>query len=121
SRALATKSQPSSQTRTALVHNQNGKSVKVELTREEFELKTRHLVEKCKTICEMVLQEAKMKWGEIDKVLLVGGMTRMPMVREMISQLSSVPLVDDVNPDEAVAVGAAIQAILSLLREEEVS
>jgi molecular chaperone DnaK len=48
-------------------------------------------------------------------------MTRMPMVREMIAQLSSVPLVDDVNPDEAVAVGAAIQAILSLLHEEEVS
>ena len=34
----------------------------------------------------MVMQEAKMKWDEIDKVLLVGGMTRMPMVREMISQ-----------------------------------
>ena len=45
----------------------------------------------------------------------------MPMVREMISKLSSVAIVDDVNPDEAVAVGAAIQAILSLLREEEVS
>src|SRR5450759_65180 len=121
SRALAAKIQLSSRPRTALVHNHNGKSVKVELTREEFELKTRHLVEKCKTICEMVLQEAKMNWSDINKVLLVGGMTRMPMVREMISQLSSVPVVDDVNPDEAVAVGAAIQAILSLLREEEVS
>ena len=95
--------------------------MKVELTREEFEHKTRHLVEKCKTICEIVMQEAKMNWSDIDKVLLVGGMTRMPMVREMISQLSSVPVVDDVNPDEAVAVGAAIQAILSLLHEEEVS
>jgi molecular chaperone DnaK len=121
SRALAAKIQLSSRTRTAIVHNHNGKTVKVELTREEFEAKTRHLVEKCKTICEMVLQEAKMKWKDIDKVLLVGGMTRMPMVREMISRLSSVPVVDDVNPDEAVAVGATIQAILSLLREEEVS
>ena len=119
SRALAAKIQLSSRPRTAIVHSHNGKSVKVELTREEFELKTRHLVEKCKTICEMVLQEAKMDWSDINKVLLVGGMTRMPMVREMISQLSSVPVVDDVNPDEAVAVGAAIQAILSLLQEEE--
>jgi molecular chaperone DnaK len=67
------------------------------------------------------MQEAKMKWEELDKVLLVGGMTRMPMVREMISQLSSAPLVDDVNPDEAVAIGAAVQAILSLLHEEDVS
>src|SRR3984893_9488140 len=81
SRALAAKIQLSSRPRTALVHNHNGKSVKVELTREEFELKTRHLVEKCKTICEIVLQEAQMQWSDIHKVLLVGGMTRMPMVR----------------------------------------
>ena len=119
SRALAAKIQLSTRPRTALVHSHNGKSVKVELTREEFELKTRHLVEKCKTICEMVLQEAQMQWSEIDKVLMVGGMTRMPMVREMVANLSSVPLVDDVNPDEAVAVGAAVQGILSLLKEEE--
>jgi molecular chaperone DnaK len=119
SRALAAKIHLSSRPRTSIVHSHNGKSVKVELTREEFELKTRHLVEKCKTICEMVLQEAKMEWTGIDKVLLVGGMTRMPMVREMVGSLSSVPLVDDVNPDEAVAVGASIQGILSLLKEEE--
>ena len=119
SRALAAKIQLSSRPRTAIVHSHNGKSVKVELTRQEFEQKTRHLVEKCKTICEMVLQEAGMEWSDIHKVLLVGGMTRMPMVREMVASLSSVPMVDDVNPDEAVAVGAAIQGILSLLKEEE--
>src|SRR5438067_322779 len=119
SRALAAKIQLSSRPRTAIVHSHNGKSVKVELTREEFELKTRHLVEKCKTICEMVLQEAGMEWSGIDKVLMVGGMTRMPMVREMVASLSKVPLIDDVNPDEAVAVGAAVQGILSLLKEEE--
>lgn len=119
SRALAAKIQLSSRPRTAIVHSHNGKSVKVELTREEFEQKTRHLVEKCKTICEMVLQEARMEWSDVDKVLLVGGMTRMPMVREMVSSLSAVPMVDEVNPDEAVAVGAAIQGILSLLKEEE--
>jgi molecular chaperone DnaK len=119
SRALAAKIQLSSRPRTAIVHSHNGKSVKVELTKEEFESKTRHLVEKCKTICEMVLQEAQMEWSGIDKVLLVGGMTRMPMVRDMVSGLSAVPMVDDVNPDEAVAVGAAIQGILSLLKEEE--
>jgi molecular chaperone DnaK len=119
SRALAAKIQLSSRPRTAIIHSHNGKSVKVELTRQEFEQKTRHLVEKCKTICEMVLQEAGMEWSDINKVLLVGGMTRMPMVREMVASLSPVPLVDDVNPDEAVAVGAAIQGILSLLKEEE--
>ena len=121
SRALSAKIQLSSRDRTAIVANHNGKSVKIELTRADFEVKTRHLIEKCKMICEIVMQEAKMNWQDLDKVLLVGGMTRMPMVREMISQLSSAPLVDDVNPDEAVAIGAAVQAILSLLHEEEVS
>ncbi|MDQ6623925.1 MAG: Hsp70 family protein [Verrucomicrobiota bacterium] len=118
SRALAAKIQLSTRPRTAIVHSFNGKSVKVELTRETFENKTRHLVEKCKTICELVMDEAQMKWSEIDKILLVGGMTRMPMVRAMIAELSPTPIANDVNPDEAVAVGAAAQATLMLLREE---
>jgi molecular chaperone DnaK len=120
-RALAAKIQLSSRPRGVIVYHSEGKSVKLELTRKEFEKKTRHLVEKCKTICEMVMQEAKMKWDKIDKVLLVGGMTRMPMIRDMIAGLSSVPVVDQVNPDEVVAVGASIQAVLSQLNEETMS
>jgi molecular chaperone DnaK len=69
----------------------------------------------------MVMQEANLKWNKIDQVLLVGGMTRMPMIREMIRKLSSVPLNDHVNPDEVVAVGASIQGVLSLLNEESIS
>jgi len=121
SRALSAKIQLSGRSCTTIVHSYNGHSVKMELTREAFEEQTRHLVEKCKTICEMVMQEAKMEWSDLDKILLVGGMTRMPMVREMIAKLSSAPIVDDVNPDEAIAIGAAIQGILSLLQEENVS
>ena len=121
SRALAAKIQLSSRLRTAIVHSYNGKSVKVELTRPDFEERTRHLIERAKTICEMVMQEAGLSWEEIDKVLLVGGMTRMPMVRDMIAGLSSAELGEDVNPDEAVAIGAAIQAILVMLEEEQKS
>ncbi len=119
SRALAAKIQLSSRDRTTIVHSHNGKSVKLELTREEFEKMTKHLVEKCKAICEIVMGEAQMPWSQVNKILLVGGMTRMPMVRDMIAQLTSVPLAEDVNPDEAVAVGASIQAVLSLLNEED--
>lgn len=118
-RALAAKIQLSSRERTSIVHNYKGHSVKVEVTRKEFEKRARHLVEKCKAICEIVMQEAKMEWTAIDKVLLVGGMTRMPMVRRMISELSPVKVDDSVNPDEPVALGAAIQAILVMLEEEE--
>ncbi len=120
-RAVASKIQLSSRPRTTIVHQHHGQSVKVEITREEFEARSRHLVEKCKTICEMVMQEAQMKWDKIDKILLVGGMTRMPMVCDMISKLSPAPTVSDVNPDEAVAMGAAIQATLSMLHEEAIS
>lgn len=121
SRALAAKIQLSSRERTAIVHSYNGKSVKVELTREEFERRTRHLVEKCKAICEIVMEEAKLQWTNLNKILLVGGMTRMPMIRDMITQLSPIEVGEDVNADEAVAIGAAIQAILVMLQEEQTS
>src|SRR3954462_13850552 len=119
SRALAAKIQLSSRANTAIVHHHNEKSVKVELSREQFAERSRHLIEKCKTICEMVMQEAKMRWDKIDKILLVGGMTRMPSVRAMINTFRPGATVSDVNPDEAVAMGAAIQATLSMLREED--
>jgi molecular chaperone DnaK len=118
-RALTAKIQLSSRQRTTIVHSYNGKSIKLELTREEFEQKCRHLLEKCKAICEIVMQEASMEWSQIDRILLTGGMTRMPSVREMISELSQRPVADDVSPDEAVALGASIQAVLSLLHEED--
>jgi len=118
-RAVGAKMQLSTRKSTTLVHHHDGTSVKLELNRSEFEERTRHLIEKCKTICEIVMQEANLKWENIDKILLVGGMTRMPMVREMVASLAPVPVVDEVNPDEAVAMGAAIQATLAVLREEE--
>jgi molecular chaperone DnaK len=120
-RAIAAKIQLSSRPRTTLVHSYNGKSIKLELTREDFEQHCQHLVEKTKTICEIVLSEARMNWGEVDRILLVGGMTRMPMIRDMISKLSDTPLVDTVNPDEVVSLGAAIQSLLCMMEEEKSS
>src|SRR5215212_5131877 len=110
-RALTAKIQLSSRQRTTIVHSYNGKSIKLEITREEFEQKCRHLLEKCKAICEIVMQEAEMTWDQIDRILLTVGMTRMPSVRDMISGLSQRPVADDVSPDEAVALGASIQAV----------
>lgn len=118
-RALTAKIQLSTRSRTTLVHNYNGKSVKLDITRDEFESRTRHLLEKCKAICEIVMQEAAMDWTQVDRVLLTGGMTRVPTVRQMISELSNRPTADDVSPDEAVALGASIQAMLSLLHQED--
>ena len=119
SRALTAKIQLSSRMRTTIVHSYAGKSVKLDLTRDDFEHRCRHLLEKCKTICEIVMQEAGLDWTGIDRILLTGGMTRMPSVREMISGISHVPIADDVSPDEAVAIGAAVQGMLSMLGEED--
>src|SRR5581483_9910823 len=118
-RALAAKVQLSTRPATTIVHNYNGKSIKLELTREDFEKRASHLLEKVKTICEIVMQEAALDWSKIDRVLLTGGMTRMPSVREMIRGLSNTEVAEDVSPDEAVSIGAAAQAILALLKEED--
>jgi len=120
-RALTAKIQLSTRPRTTLVHNYNGRSVKLELTREGFEERCRNLLEKCKAICEIVMQEANMTWPQVDRVLLTGGMTRVPSVRQMISEMTGRPVADDVSPDEAVAMGAAIQGMLSMLHEEDES
>ena len=119
SRALQAKIQLSSRPRTTIVHSYNGKSIKIDFTREDFEALAAPLVEKSKAICEIVMQEARMAWGQIDKILVVGGMTRMPMIRNMISELSGRPISDQVSPDEAVAIGAAIQAMLLILGDED--
>ncbi len=118
-RALAAKIQLSTRERTTMVHSYNGKSVKLELSRKGFEERCSHLLEKCKTICEIVMQEANMEWSAISRILLTGGMTRMPSVRDMIKNLSGVEVADDVNPDETVAIGAAVQGVLALLNEED--
>ena len=63
-RALAAKLQLSSRASTTLVHNFSGKSIKVEITRDEYEKRCSHLLEKCKTICEIVMQEANLSWAQ---------------------------------------------------------
>lgn len=118
-RALTAKIQLSSRLATTLVHSYAGHSLKIELTREEFEHRTQHLVERIRAICEIGLAESGLQWSNIDRILLTGGMTRMPSVREMIRQMSGKPIAEDVSPDEAVAVGAALQAVLILLGREE--
>jgi molecular chaperone DnaK len=102
-----------------VVHSYAGHSMKLEVTRGEFERRCQHLLERAKAICEIALEEAGLDWGQIDRILLTGGMTRMPSVREMIRNMSRRPIAEDVSPDEAVAVGAALQATLVLLERED--
>lgn len=85
------------------------KHLSVPLTRAHFEAMTRHLVERSIEPCKIALDDAGLTVGEIDAILLVGGMTRMPLVRERVEEFFGKPPTRGLNPDEVVALGAAIQ------------
>ncbi len=85
------------------------KHLKVELTRAAIEELVADLVERLVGPCEQALEDAEMSAGELDDVLLVGGMTRMPAVRAKVKEIFGRDPNTEVNPDEVVAVGAAIQ------------
>jgi molecular chaperone DnaK len=79
------------------------------LKRSELEILTRDLVERTLTACKQVLKDAKLRPEEVDQVVLVGGMTRMPLVQRGVRELFGKDPHKGVDPDEVVAVGAAIQ------------
>ncbi|MCL1880325.1 MAG: molecular chaperone DnaK [Actinomycetia bacterium] len=79
------------------------------LTRAEFEKITDDLLERCKKPVETALRDAGLKIGEVAEVILVGGSTRMPAVQELVKKLTGKDPNMSVNPDEVVALGAAIQ------------
>ncbi|MGE3306420.1 MAG: molecular chaperone DnaK, partial [Rhizobiaceae bacterium] len=86
------------------------KHLTLKLTRAKFEQLVDDLVQRTVEPCRAALKDAGMKAGEIDEVVLVGGMTRMPKVQEIVKQFFGKEPHKGVNPDEVVALGAAIQA-----------
>lgn len=87
------------------------KHLQMKLTRAKLEQLTEDLVERCRAPFEQALKDAKLTAGDLDEVVLVGGATRMPMIQELVRELSGGKEPHKgVNPDEVVSVGAAIQA-----------
>jgi len=86
------------------------KHLNINLTRAKLESLVEDLIEKTIAPCKTALTDAGLKVSEVDDVILVGGQTRMPKVQEAVQTLFGKEPRKDVNPDEAVAVGAAIQA-----------
>jgi len=85
------------------------KHLNLKITRAKLEALVEELVERTMEPCRIAIRDAGVKVGEIDDVILVGGMSRMPMVQEKVKEFFGQEPRRDVNPDEAVAVGAAIQ------------
>src|ERR1700742_4607891 len=86
------------------------KHLTMKLTRAKFEALVDDLVQKTIEPCRQALKDAGLTAGQINEVVLVGGMTRMPKVQEVVKQLFGKEPHKGVNPDEVVAIGAAIQA-----------
>ncbi|KAK3156924.1 hypothetical protein QOZ80_2AG0113870 [Eleusine coracana subsp. coracana] len=85
------------------------KHLNITLTRSKFESLVHQLIERTRDPCKNCLKDAGISTKEVDEVLLVGGMTRVPKVQEVVSQIFGKSPSKGVNPDEAVAMGAAIQ------------
>ena len=85
------------------------KHLNVKLTRAKFESLVEDLIERSIAPCRIAIKDAGISVGDIDDVILVGGQTRMPKVQEKVKEFFGKEPRKDVNPDEAVAVGAAIQ------------
>jgi len=90
------------------------KHLNIKLTRAKLESLVEDLVEQSIEPCRIALKDAGLSSGEVDEVILVGGQTRMPLVQEKVKEFFGKDPRKDVNPDEAVAIGAAVQgAVLS--------
>lgn len=96
--------------KTNILFNAHGHEHPVEVTREQFEAMTAHLLRMTKLTTEMALEDAGYQWNEISRVVLVGGSTHMPMVRQMLKESSGFAPDTGVNPVIAVALGAATYA-----------
>jgi molecular chaperone DnaK len=101
--------------------NHQGTRFKVDITREQFEEATAALLSRTRTTTEIVVRQARLTWPAIDKILLVGGSTRMPQVQRMLEELTGKKLDRSVSVDEAVAHGAALYANLRLQQKMPVA
>jgi len=86
------------------------KHLQIKLSRSKFEQLTQDLTERLKGPFQRALNDADLKPNQLDEVVLVGGSTRMPMVQDLVRKLTTKEPNKSVNPDEVVAIGAAIQA-----------
>ncbi|HZY86696.1 MAG TPA: molecular chaperone DnaK, partial [Gemmataceae bacterium] len=91
------------------------KHLQMTITRAKFEQLVDHLIERCRGPVMKALADAKLKPSDIDEVVMVGGMTRVPKVQELVKQIFGKEGHKGVNPDEVVAIGAAIQGAQLLL------
>jgi len=100
----------SARNRTTVVCFHAGIRMRIDVTRQEFEEMIRDLVERTETTTSLTIRQVGLEWSEIDRVLLVGGSSRVPMVSDMLRRVTGKDPDCSQSPDEAVAHGAALYA-----------
>lgn len=108
------KIQLSSRESASIVVRSGGNRSRVTVTRDKFEEITRHLMSNTQSKAAEVLAEAGLQWSDLEGVLLVGGSTKMPMVENWVRQFSGKEPLRGINVDEAVCLGAVLQARIEL-------
>ncbi len=96
-----------------------GDRLRINLSREKFEALTKDLLERTLFTVRKALKEASMSWSDLDRVLVAGGSSRMPMVGQALETESGMPTDRSISPDESVAHGAAVLAGVLLSVDEE--
>lgn len=90
----------------------NGETLTLDIGLDEYETATRHLFQRLREPVERALSDASLKLSDIESIILVGGATKLPLVRSFVSKLFGKLAYININPDEVVAIGAGIQAAL---------
>ncbi len=105
-------------TKTVISCDYKGQAIRLDITRDRFQEITQDLLDRTAFTTRQTLQASGLKWSDLDRVLLVGGSTRMPAVISLLNELSGMIPDRSVSPDEAVAHGAVLHAALLLDRHE---
>ena len=116
-RAEAAKKTLSSRSKAKISLFAAGKKADIPLTLEKFQEITKPLLERTRSKMENVLEDAQLEWRDIDKILLVGGSTRMKAVPALIEEVTKKKPSKEVHPNEVVAIGASLQGTLLHLKE----
>jgi molecular chaperone DnaK len=107
----------SARSRTTVRVEHDGRTFESDVDREQFEELTADLLERTAYTIRQLLADGRLQWKDVSRVLLVGGSTRMPMVSEMLREMTGISPDRTVNPDEAVARGAALYAAYLLAKQ----
>lgn len=108
----------SARSKATIAIDHGGHSSRISISREFFEQITSDLLGRTEFTTRQTLKAAGLGWDQIDRILLVGGSTRMPAVARMLQDISGIEPERSISPDEAVAAGAAIRAGMVLAREQ---